>query len=72
MEKELRTNPAFAPVVRTILGVVVAVIVVVAVGIPVVTSVISDAGLTGTTATIVNLIPLMLGLLAFVITTSVI
>ena len=70
MEK-MRANPAEVPIVRTIIGIVVAVIVIVAAAIPVTSQVISDAGLTGTTLTVVSLVPLFLGIAAFVITTYV-
>lgn len=66
MEKQYGTNSGMAAV-STILGVVVAVIVVVAVAIPVTIQVISDANLTGTTATIVNLIPLFFALAGLVL-----
>lgn len=45
-----------------VLGVIFAIILIVAVAIPVSTSVIADANLTGTTATVVGFIPLFLGL----------
>ena len=44
---------------------------IVAVSIPVVDQVITDANLTGTTATVVGLIPMFLGLAALVITTAI-
>lgn len=52
-----------------IVGVVIAVIVVAAVGIPVITDVISDSSITGTTKTILEIVPvfLVLGVLMVVI-----
>jgi len=44
-----------------IMGIVIAIILVVAVAIPVTNQVITDANLTGTTSTVVELIPLLLG-----------
>lgn len=49
-----------------ILAFVVGIIILVAVAIPVTTSVISDANLSGTTATVVGFIPLFLGLVGLV------
>jgi hypothetical protein len=53
-----------------IIGVAVAAIVGVGVGIPIINDVISSAGLTGITATVVGFIPIMLGLLIFVAAAS--
>lgn len=52
-----------------IVGVVIAVIVVAAIGIPVITDVISDSNITGTTKTILEIVPvfLVLGVLMVVI-----
>lgn len=49
-----------------LIGFVVGIIILVAVAIPVTQSVITDANLSGTTATIVELIPLFLGLVGLV------
>jgi hypothetical protein len=65
IEKEYVANKGYA-LVGAIIGLVVAIIVIVAVGIPVTQSVISSANLTGTTATVVGLVPLFFGLLALV------
>jgi hypothetical protein len=62
VEKQYKANKG-AGMVGTIIGLVVAIIVLVAVAIPVTNQVIADANLTGTTATVVGLIPLFLGLL---------
>lgn len=51
-----------AGMVGTLVGLTVGIIVLVAVAIPVTQDVIQDANLTGTTATVVGLIPLFLGL----------
>lgn len=61
-EKKYVANKG-AGMVGTIIGLVVAIIVLVAVAIPVSQEVIDAANLTGTTATVVELIPLFLGLL---------
>ena len=66
MERTYGTNSGMAAV-STILGVVVAVIVIVAVAIPVTMDVIANANLTGTTATIVDLIPLFFALAGLVL-----
>lgn len=50
-----------------VIGVVIAIVVIVAVAIPVTDEVITTANLTGTTATIVDLIPLFLGLAGLVV-----
>ena len=52
--------------VAALIGVLIAIIVGVAAAIPVTQTVIDGANLTGTTATIVDLIPLMIGLVLFV------
>lgn len=52
------------------IGIAVAVIVGVGVAIPIVNQVIADSNITGLTATIVGFIPVMLGVLIFVATTS--
>jgi protein-S-isoprenylcysteine O-methyltransferase Ste14 len=57
--------------VGQIIGLTIAIIVIVAVSIPVVNQVIVDSNLTGTTATVVGLIPMFLGLAALVITTAI-
>jgi protein-S-isoprenylcysteine O-methyltransferase Ste14 len=57
--------------VGQIIGLTIAIIVIVAVSIPVVNQVVDDANLTGTTATVVGLIPMFLGLAALVITTAI-
>ncbi|MDD3906564.1 MAG: hypothetical protein PHS46_08625 [Candidatus Omnitrophica bacterium] len=62
MEKTYVANKG-AGMVSTIIGLVVAIIVLVAVAIPVTTEIIDSANLTGTTATVVGLMPLFLGLL---------
>ena len=62
---EYRANKGYA-LVDAIIELTVAIIVIVAVGIPVTQSVIASANLTGTTATVVGLIPLFFGLLALV------
>jgi len=49
-----------------LIGVLVAVIIGVGVAIPVINEVISNASLSGTTLTVVNLIPLMIGVVIFV------
>lgn len=66
VKKEYGTNSGMAAV-STLLGVVIAVIVVVAVAIPVTNDVIANANLNGTTATVVNLIPLFFGLSGLVL-----
>lgn len=53
-----------------IVGIAVAAIVGIGVGIPIVNQVTASANLTGITATIVDFIPVMLGLLIFVATAS--
>lgn len=50
-----------------VISVVIAIVVIVAVAIPVTNDVISDQNLTGTTATLVDLIPLFLGLAGLVV-----
>lgn len=50
-----------------VISVVIAIVVIVAVAIPVTNDVISDQNLTGTTATLVELIPLFLGLAGLVV-----
>lgn len=69
LEKEIpmeyKANSGYA-LVGAIIGLTVAIIVIVAVGIPVTQQVITDAGLNGTTATVVGLVPLFFGLLALV------
>lgn len=70
MEKTMSNAPRCSKgmaAVSTILGVVIAVIVIVAVAIPVVTQTVSDANLTGTTATIANLLPLFFALSGLVL-----
>lgn len=62
---EYMANKGYA-LVDAIIELTVAIIVIVAVGIPVTQSVIASANLTGTTATVVGLIPLFFGLLALV------
>jgi hypothetical protein len=57
--------------VQGLIGVLVAVIIGVAVAIPVTQQVITDANLTGTTATIVSLIPLFIGLTILIATVGV-
>jgi len=57
--------------VQGLIGVLVAVIIGVAVAIPVTQQVITDANLTGTTATIVGLIPLFIGLTILIATVGV-
>ena len=52
--------------VAAFIGILVAVIVGVGVAIPVIQDTITNASLTGTTFTIVNLLPLMIGLVLFV------
>ena len=49
-----------------VIGVMIAIIVIVAVALPVVQDVVSDANVTGTTGTILNLLPLFLGLAALI------
>jgi len=69
IRKENKCNKG--AVVGQIIGLTIAIIVIVAVSIPVVDQVITDANLTGTTATVVGLIPMFLGLAALVITTAI-
>lgn len=69
IRKESKCNKG--AVVGQIIGLMIAIVVLVAVAIPVTTQVITDANLSGTTATVVNLIPLFLGLAALVLTTAV-
>jgi len=57
--------------VGQVIGLTIAIIVIVAVSIPVVTQAIDNANLTGTTATVVGMIPMFLGLAALVITTAI-
>jgi protein-S-isoprenylcysteine O-methyltransferase Ste14 len=57
--------------VGQVIGLTIAIIVIVAVSIPVVNQVIDDANLNGTTATVVGLVPMFLGLAALVITTAI-
>jgi len=61
------------PIVKAIIGIVIAIIVIVAVGIPITSQVVASAGIptTSTTYTIVSLIPLFLGLLALITVVSV-
>ena len=71
MEKLLQTLKAKqgqlgGGLVAALIGVMVAVIVGVAVAIPVVTDVINNASLTGTTATIVGYIPLLIAVVILV------
>jgi hypothetical protein len=56
-----------ANAISALIGIMLAVVIGVAVTIPVVVQSIADANLTGTTATIVNLIPLLIGVLLIVI-----
>jgi len=63
-------NRAQGNLTGLIIGIAVAAIVGVGVGIPVVNDVISQASLTGITATVVGFIPIMLGLLIFVASAS--
>jgi hypothetical protein len=56
--------------VSLIVGIAVASIVGIGVGIPIMNEVINTSNLTGITATVVNFIPVMLGLLIFVATAS--
>jgi cadmium resistance protein CadD (predicted permease) len=69
IRKENKCNKG--AVVGQIIGLMIAIVVLVAVAIPVVTDVIDEANLTGTTATVVGLIPLFLGLAALVLTTAI-
>lgn len=69
ISKENKCNKG--AIVGQIIGLTIAIIVIVAVSIPVVNEVIEDANLTGTTATVVGLVPLFLGLAALVITTAI-
>lgn len=71
ISKELQTNvgQVGGGLISTIIGITVAVIVIVAVAIPVTDDVITDANLTGTTATIVELIPLFFALAGLVTVT---
>ena len=73
MERNVKANPAFVPIVKAIIGIVIAIIVIVAVGIPITSQVVESAGIptTSTTYTIVSLIPLFLGLLALITVVSV-
>jgi len=57
--------------VGQIIGLTIAIIIIVAVSIPVINQIIVDSNLTGTTATVVGLIPMFLGLAALVITTAI-
>lgn len=50
----------------TVIAVMISIIVIVAVALPVVTDVVAESNSTGTTATILNLLPLFLGLAALV------
>lgn len=58
--------------VGALIGLMIAIIVGVAAAIPVTQDVINDANLSGTTAVIVNLIPLMIGLVLFVAVASLV
>lgn len=58
--------------VGLIVSVIVAIVMIVAAAIPVTTSVISSANLTGTTSTIVNLIPLFLGIAGLMVVVALI
>jgi len=57
---------AQAGLVGALIGIMVAVIVGVGVAIPVITDTVQNASLTGTTATVVNLLPLLLGVVLLV------
>jgi hypothetical protein len=67
MWKLAKSKAGMTGTAGAVIGVVIAVVVIVAVAIPVTQSIIDDANLTGTTATIVNLIPLFLGLAGLVV-----
>jgi uncharacterized protein YacL len=67
IDKKYKDNSG-QTIVAGIIGLIVAIIVIVAVGIPITTSVIATANLTGTTATVVGFLPLFLGLTALVLT----
>jgi hypothetical protein len=54
-------NPAFMRYVSAFIGLMIVIIIAVQVTIPTTITAISDAALTGTTATVVGLIPLMIG-----------
>ena len=58
--------------VGMIVGLIVAIIALVAVAIPVTNDVITDANLTGTTATIVEFIPVFLGLAGLAIVAGIV
>ena len=64
-QKNMKTKSQ-AGLVGAFIGIMVAVIVGVGVAIPVIQDTITNASLTGTTLTIVNLLPLMIGLVLFV------
>lgn len=55
-----------AGIAGALIGILIAVIIGVGVAIPVIQEVIVNASLTGTTLTVVNLIPLMIGVVLFV------
>ena len=67
IEKKYKDNSGQS-IVSGIIGLVVAIIVIVAVGIPITEQTIAAANLTGTTATVVGFLPLFLGLTALVLT----
>ena len=62
MNRDVRKDESGMAAVSTILGVVIATIVIVAVAIPVCSEVIKEQNLSGTTGTVVNLIPMFFGL----------
>lgn len=65
------TNSGFkAQVTKNFIGLMVIIIIAVAVVIPVVQNVTESAGLTGTVATIVNLLPLLIGVALILIIVS--
>ena len=64
--KNITSSLSSSGIVTSFIAILVATIVGVGVAIPVVQDTITNASLTGTTLTIVNLIPLMIGLVLFV------
>lgn len=61
LEIEVRENKAFTQYVGAFVGIMVVIIIAVAVVIPTVTDVINNANLTGTTAVVLGIVPLLIG-----------
>ena len=72
MEKKFEANKGFTQYVQAFIGLMVVTIIAVSVTIPTVTQAITDAGLTGTTLTVVNIVPLMIAVAVLMLVVSVI